>query len=102
METTNNVIHFPSTNNEDEPMLIIEDLDKEFDSFLVNMANLGYEDILITKHTSIRLAYILELIRVTFLVGRGYEHEWENHMNLTLSILQDAGAIIEEDEDNID
>lgn len=100
METTNNVIQFPKPSNEDEQMFIIDDLDKAFDSFLAHTADLGYEDVLRTREASVRLGYILELIRVTFLHGRGHTHEWESHLNLILGILRDAGAIIEEEEDD--
>jgi len=102
METTNNVIQFPSVSNEDEPLSIADDLDKAFDSFLVHMADLGYEDVLTTQEACNRLGYILELLRITFLSGRGHEHEWENHLNLILGVLKDAGAIIQEDDNDTD
>lgn len=110
---SNNVLQFTSkqqikTNeineiNENDVNSVLADIDEAFELMLEELEHMGYGESLRDEHNTIRLGYILELVRSVFVTSLDMQYDWSDHLDFIIHIINEQkledSNLIENDED---
>jgi hypothetical protein len=107
---SNNVLQFTArqpTNEseikESEVNSVLADIDEAFELMLEELDHMGYGESLSDEHNTIRLGYILELVRSVFVTSLDMQYDWSDHLDFIIHVINEQkladSNLLENDED---